>query len=270
MNTVMTPSNPWAITRAAKSHLPGRRALWSVLDELASKLGRGTESFLAFRGTLASSCGISPRTLDRAKRELQELGFLSWEQTATTRRGPRRGPNLYQLHLGRIWEWVLEQREKRRVSSVAEAPSASRKPEPKVAPKIEPTTPRPEHRPIAAEGARSVGKDDEVAAGFAAALALLRGGTQPKPTVKAEPPPAPRQPPAEPTASAGEKALAPASRANPFAAFVDAVRRKTTERQALKESEVWRREERSRARLEQAELKAKYHPKPKAKRGQKE
>lgn len=106
-----TNINPLWLSRAAKRYLPGARAAWSVLDEICAQLRFGQLEFLAFRGSLAASCGLSTRTLDRAKNELARLGFLSWEQTRVPgQRGPRRGPNRYYVHLVKIWEWVQHQR----------------------------------------------------------------------------------------------------------------------------------------------------------------
>ena len=281
MNTATAPNNPWSIARAAKSHLPGRRALWSVLDELVSRISVASDRFLAFRGTLASSCGISPRTLDRAKRELRELGFLEWEQTSTKHRGPRRGPNLYQLNIGRIWEWVEEQRAaKRRARQVEEqkaprfVPAPARTPAPTQTPAPAPA-PTP---PSKLTAAREQSRDDpegraKVRAAFAAAIAAASAGARaPTSTPARAPAPAPTLARARAPALAPALAPtpAPAPAPSPFAAFVDAVRRKSEGARASLAAEIWRREERSRERLEQDRLKAKYHPKPKVKQGQKE
>ena len=279
MNTATAPNNPWSIARAAKSHLPGRRALWSVLDELVSRISVANDRFLAFRGSLASSCGISPRTLDRAKRELRELGFLEWEQTSTEHRGPRRGPNLYQLNIGRIWEWVEEQRAaKRRARQVEEQKAPRFVPAPTPAPASTPAPAPAPTPPSKLTAAREQSRDDpegraKVRAAFAAAIAAASAGARaPTSTPAQAPAPAPtlaRAPAPAPTpalAPALAPTPAPAPAPSPFAAFVSAVRRKSEGARASLAAEIWRREERSRERLEQDRLRAKYHPKPKAKR----
>jgi hypothetical protein len=279
MNTATAPNNPWSVTRAAKSHLPGRRALWMVLDELASKVTHGTDSFLAFRGSLASSCGISCRTLDRAKQELRALGFLSWEQTSTKQRGPRRGPNLYRLHLGQIWAWVLEQRNLKRTAADNAPRQIAEEPVETVSAK-EPTRPsqRPEHKLISAEAParreRSKSEHEKITAGFAAALAILRG--EPAPSVTPESTPRatveakeelaiPSRPPPDPAPAPrhSTKRNLDQPKASPLSAIVDAVLSRRANQLAMREATLERSETRSRDRREQDELRARYGPKPK-------
>lgn len=239
--------NPLWLGRACKRYLSGSRSVWTVLDELLAQLRFGQQEIRAFRGSLAAACGLSPRTFDRAKLELAELGFLSWEQTRVPgRRGPRRGPNRYKLHLAAIWDWVQAQRAPKAKDSESievgdtaaqEATSSPSSPVERIeSPAAQEATPSLKAPPSPEERTR-------VTSALEALIASLRGGQvgiEREPRVQppdqhhhversVDPPPSP--PPMGESARE-DKAAGRAAIPGPLAAILDSIKGKRAVREA--------------------------------------